>query len=245
MKFGLITLFPEIIESLQIGVTARATKNNIIELQAWNPRDFAEDKNGRVDAPPFGGGPGMVMKVQPVRDAIRAAKASLGPDTPVIYLSPQGKTLKQTDIQRFSRLDKIILLSGRYEGIDERLILSEVDEEWSLGDYILTGGELAACVIIDAVARLLPGALGDETSAQQDSFSEGLLEHPQYTQPAEIDGLCVPEVLRGGHHQAIATWRLKQSLGRTYLRRPDLIEERTLTSEERKLLDEFIEEEKK
>jgi tRNA (guanine37-N1)-methyltransferase len=245
MKFGLITLFPEVIESLQMGVVARARKNDIIEISCWNPRDFAEDKNGRVDAPPYGGGPGMVMKVQPLREAINTAKAQLGADTLVIYLSPQGKTLKQTNMQRFSTLDKVILVAGRYEGIDERLITSMVDEEWSIGDYILTGGELAACVMIDAVTRLLPGSLGDETSAKQDSFSEDLLEHPQYTQPAEIDGLSVPDVLRGGHHQEISTWRLKQSLGRTYLRRPDLFAKRTLTNEEQQLLNEFIEEQVK
>jgi tRNA (guanine37-N1)-methyltransferase len=245
MKFGLITLFPEIIEPLQIGVISRAIKNGIIELHTWNPRDFLEDKNRRVDDTPFGGGPGMVMKVQPLRDAIHAAKAKLGADTPVIYLSPQGRTLKQENVQNFSKLDKIILLAGRYEGIDERLIASEVDEEWSIGDYILTGGELAACVIIDAVTRLLPGSLGDETSAEQDSFSQGLLEHPQYTQPAEIDGLFVPDVLRRGNHKKILKWRLKQSLGRTYLRRPELIAKRSLTNEERSLLTEFIEEQSK
>jgi tRNA (guanine37-N1)-methyltransferase len=245
MKFGLITLFPDVIKALQIGVIERAIKKEIIELKCWNPRDFSDDKNRRVDDSPYGGGPGMVMKVQPLRDAILAAKVEWGEDTPVIYLSPQGKTLKQADFEHFASLKKLILLAGRYEGIDERLIASQVDAEYSIGDYILTGGELPACVIIDAVTRLLPGALGDETSAQQDSFSQGLLEGPHYTQPAEIDGLSVPEVLRRGHHKEISKWRLKQSWGRTYLRRPELINERVLTKEEQALLNEFIEEQVK
>jgi tRNA (guanine37-N1)-methyltransferase len=222
------------------GVTSRAVKESKLILDYWNPRDFTHDKHRTVDDRPYGGGPGMVMKVEPLKEAITSAKSSLGQDCKVIYMSPQGKVLDQSGLNELAKRDKLILIAGRYEGVDERLIQQYVDEEWSIGDYVLSGGELAAMVMIDGVARLLPGVLGDEESAQQDSFMEGLLDHPHYTRPEEIDDQSVPDVLLGGDHEAIRKWRLKESLGRTWLRRPELLDKLTLDNEQAALLNEFI-----
>jgi tRNA (guanine37-N1)-methyltransferase len=224
----------------QYGVTGRAVKQSRLSVTVWNPRDFTKDKHRTVDDRPYGGGPGMVMKVAPLSAAIDAAKAKLGHDAKVIYLSPQGKRLDQPALRQLVKRENMILVAGRYEGIDERLIEHQIDEEWSIGDYVLSGGELAAMVMMDGMARLIPGVLGDEQSAQQDSFSEGLLDHPHYTRPEELFDQSVPEVLLGGDHEAIRKWRLKQSLGRTWLRRPDLLAQRELTDEQQALLEEFI-----
>lgn len=239
MNIALITLFPEIFQALELGITGRAIKNQLLTLHTWNPRDFTEDKHHTVDDRPYGGGPGMLMKVEPLQKAITAARQQL-PNAKVIYLSPQGKSFNQTAAQTFSIEKELIFLCGRYEGIDERLIETEVDEQWSIGDYVLSGGEIPAMAIIDAIIRLLPGALGHDQSAEQDSFSAGLLDCPHYTRPEEINGLKVPEILLSGNHQNISRWRLKQSLGRTWLHRPDLLAQKTLTNEEKSLLDEFI-----
>ena len=241
MRLGVISLFPEMFDAItQYGVTGRAVKHGRLQLQYWNPRTFTRDKHQTVDDRPYGGGPGMVMKVAPLRDAIIDAKQTLGEQAKVIYLSPQGRLLDQQGLKQLANRDSMILVAGRYEGIDERLIEEQIDEEWSIGDYVLSGGELAAMVMIDGVARLLPGVLGDEESAQQDSFMEGLLDHPHYTRPENLDDQAVPDVLLGGDHEAIRRWRLKQSLGRTWLRRPDLLAMNTLTDEQKALLEEFI-----
>lgn len=243
MWFGLITLFPDMFSALNHGIPARAHKQGLIQLTAWNPRDFATDKHRSVDDHPYGGGPGMVMMNAPLTAAIQAAKAAAPAPATTIYLSPQGKLFDQAAAASFIEKKSLILVSGRYEGIDERVIESEIDECWSIGDYILSGGELAAMSIIDACTRLLPGALGDADSAANDSLSTGLLEYPQYTRPEVFEGRAVPEVLLSGNHAAIARWRLKQSLGRTYCNRPDLLEKRQLTAEERVLLEEYLREE--
>lgn len=240
MRFNVVTLFPELITSVaNVGVLGRAVKNGLFQLECWNPRDYTHDKHRTVDDRPYGGGPGMLMKVEPLRDAIQAARRSAGENARVIYLSPQGQPLTQQAVQEMARQPALILIAGRYEGIDERIIEKEVDEEWSIGDYVLSGGELPALVIIDAVARMIPGVLGDEDSAAQDSFMDGLLDCPHYTRPEDIEGQRVPEVLLGGNHKAIEQWRMKQSLGRTWLRRPELLNEMTLNKEQRQLLQEF------
>jgi tRNA (guanine37-N1)-methyltransferase len=243
MRIDVVTLFPEMVEAVtRYGITGRAIEKGRVELATWNPRDFTRDRHRTVDDRPYGGGPGMVMKVEPLRDAIRAARAAAGEDASVVYLSPQGRRLDQQGARELAKRSALILVAGRYEGIDERVVMTEVDEEWSIGDYVLSGGEPAALVMVDAVVRLLPGALGDEGSAQQDSFEEGLLDYPHYTRPEVVDGLQVPAVLLGGDHQAIHRWRQKQALGRTWLRRPDLLEEIELNQEQRGLLEEFIRE---
>lgn len=240
MKIAVVTLFPEIIAALHYGITGRAIKQKILDVTCWNPRAFTTDKHQSVDDKSYGGGPGMVMKVAPLKAALDAAKLALGANTPVIYLSPQGRLLRQENVADFAAQEKLILLAGRYEGIDERLLALAVDAEWSIGDYVLSGGELAACVLIDAITRLLSGALGSDDSAEQDSFSQGLLDHPHYTRPDEIMGHKVPAVLCHGDHNAIAKWRLQQALGRTFERRPELLEKRILTREEQSLLAEFL-----
>jgi len=212
----------------------------LLRLQCWNPRDFATDRHRTVDDRPYGGGPGMVMRVEPLAGTIRAARAGVGPEARVIYLSPQGRRLNQAGVAELASRESLVLVAGRYEGVDERVIETEVDEEWSIGDYVLSGGELAAMVLIDAVARLLPGALGHEDSAREDSFFAGLLDCPHYTRPEVAAGRRVPEVLRNGNHREIRRWRLKQALGRTWLRRPDMLDGLVLDDEQRKLLDEFI-----
>lgn len=244
MRIDVVTLFPQMFALFtDYGVTGRAENKGILQLQTWNPRDFTTDRHNTVDDRPYGGGPGMVMMFQPLRDAIHAAKKASGGKPRVIYLSPQGRKLDQAGVNELAGEGELLLVCGRYEGIDERLIATEVDEEWSIGDYVLSGGELAAMVMIDGITRLLPGALGHNESAKQDSFVEGLLDHPQYTRPEVLDnGLGVPEVLLSGDHQAIARWRNKQALGRTWLRRPDLLEELELDPQQQELLSEFIRE---
>lgn len=243
MRVDVVTLFPEMVETLlRFGVTGRAVERGLLEVVAWNPRDDAHDRHRTVDDRPYGGGPGMVMKVQPLRDTLRRARAAVEPRGKTLVLSPQGRPLNQDGVRELAREERLILLAGRYEGIDERLIELEVDEEWSIGDYVLSGGELAALVVIDAVARLLPGALNDDESAAQDSFMEGLLDCPHYTRPEDIDGRRTPAVLLSGDHAAIARWRRREALGRTWLRRPDLLARRVLDARDRALLDEFIRE---
>ena len=237
---GVISLFPEMFEVFtQQGVFGRAVKNGIIDFNCWNPRDYAYDKHRTVDDRPYGGGPGMLMMVQPLRDAIRAAKAAGGEDAKVIYLSPQGRKLDQQGVVELSQNQRLILVAGRYEGIDERVIESEIDEEWSVGDYVLSGGELPALTLIDAVARCVPGVLGHNLSAQQDSFADGLLDCPHYTRPEYLETKKVPSVLLSGDHKAIRKWRLKQSLTRTWQRRPELLNNLALTEEQALMLTEI------
>ena len=222
-----------------LGVTGRAIRDGAVQLELLNPRDFADDRHRTVDDRPYGGGPGMVMAVEPLRSTIRAAKKRAGPGSKTGLLSPQGQLLDQAAMRELARRDELILVCGRYEGVDERLIELEIDEDWSIGDYVLSGGELAAAVMIDAVTRLLPGVLGDEQSAVQDSFTDGLLDCQHYTRPEQYEDLTVPPVLLSGDHGAIEKWRKKQSLGRTWLRRPDLLEGLKLDSESQALLAEF------
>ncbi|WP_028117942.1 tRNA (guanosine(37)-N1)-methyltransferase TrmD [Ferrimonas senticii] len=241
MWLGVVTLFPEMFRAItDFGVTGRAVKNGLLSVQTWNPRDFTHDKHSTVDDRPYGGGPGMLMMVQPLRDAIHAAKAAGGEGTKVIYLSPQGRRMTQAGVAELATNERMVLVCGRYEGIDERIIQAEVDEEWSVGDYVLSGGELPAMNLIDAVSRLVPGVLGKAASAEQDSFSDGLLDCPHYTRPEVLDGQQVPEVLLSGNHELVRKWRLKQSLGRTWERRPELLNNLALTDEQAKLLAEFV-----
>ncbi|MEL3924106.1 tRNA (guanosine(37)-N1)-methyltransferase TrmD [Aeromonas enteropelogenes] len=243
MWIGVISLFPEMFRAItEHGVTGRAVKSGLLLIECWNPRDFTHDKHRTVDDRPYGGGPGMLMMVQPLRDAIHAAKQAAGDGAKVIYLSPQGRKLTQAGVTELATNQKLILVAGRYEGIDERVIQTEVDEEWSIGDYVLSGGELPAMTLIDAVSRLVPGVLGDQASAEQDSFTDGLLDHPHYTRPEVLDGLAVPEALTSGNHEVIRRWRLKQSLGRTWQRRPELINNLALTDEQESLLAEYVRE---
>ena len=237
MWIGIISLFPEMFKAItEFGVTGRAVKQDLLQVRCWNPRDFTHDKHKTVDDRPYGGGPGMLMMVQPLRDAIQAAKQAAEDGVKVIYLSPQGRKLDQSGVQQLSQYQKLILVCGRYEGIDERLIEAEIDEEWSVGDYVLTGGELPAMTLIDAVARFVPGVLGKQASAEEDSFADGLLDCPHYTRPEVLDGVTVPRVLISGNHAEIRKWRLKQSLHRTLTRRPELLESLALTDEQRVLL---------
>jgi tRNA (guanine37-N1)-methyltransferase len=240
MRIDVITLFPEFVEHLAgIGVVGRAQERGLLRVKTWNPRDYAVDKYRRVDERPFGGGPGMVMLIDPLRDAIAAAQAALPEPARVIYLSPQGTRLTQDKVSELARRERLILLCGRYEGIDERLIAHAVDEELSIGDYVLSGGELAAGVVIDAIGRLQEGALNDAQSAQQDSFSEGLLDCPHYTRPERHEWGDVPAVLMSGDHAAISRWRRKQALGRTFSRRPDLLQRVAVDEKDKNLLIEF------
>ncbi len=243
MWIGVVTLFPEMFESItHHGVTGRAVRNGLLDVQCWNPREFTKDKHRTVDDRPYGGGPGMLMKVQPLRDAIHAAKKTAGEKTRVIYLSPQGRRLDHAGVKELAAEERLILVAGRYEGIDERLVETEIDEEWSLGDFVLSGGELPAMVMIDAVSRLVPGVLGHQDSAAEDSFSDGLLDCPHYTRPEKLDDMSVPDVLLGGNHESIRRWRLKQQLGRTWKRRPELLQDLELSKEQLTLLNEFIRE---
>ena len=240
MQLRVVTLFPEMVQTIAgFGVVGRAIERQIASLAGIDPREFTDDAHRTVDDRPYGGGPGMVMKYAPLKAAITEARAASTDEAPVICLTPQGKPFDQRVAKRLAGLPGIILLAGRYEGIDERLLDDAVDEELSLGDFVLSGGEIAAMAVIDAVVRLLPGALGDEASAEQDSFMQGLLDHPHYTRPEEIEGQRVPEVLLSGDHARIARWRMKQALGRSWLRRPDLLEELELSEEQQALLDEF------
>ena len=242
IRFDVVTLFPEMFAAITAsGITARALQRGLWRLEAWNPRDFTADAYRSVDDRPYGGGPGMVMLAEPLEKALDAVRAAGG--GPVTYLSPQGRRLDHAKVVELAGREAVTLLCGRYEGVDERLLRRRVDEELSLGDFVLTGGELAAMAVIDAVVRQLPGALGDEESAVEESFADGLLDCPQYTRPEVYAGEQVPDVLLSGHHANIRRWRLKQSLGRTWLRRPDLIAARRLSEEENRLLEEFRREE--
>ncbi|KHT27139.1 tRNA (guanosine(37)-N1)-methyltransferase TrmD [Pectobacterium carotovorum] len=240
MWIGVISLFPEMFRAItDYGVTGRAVKNGLLNVQYWSPRDFTYDRHRTVDDRPYGGGPGMLMMVQPLRDAIHAAKAAAGEGVKVIYLSPQGRKLDQQGVNQLATNQKMILVCGRYEGIDERVIKTEIDEEWSIGDYVLSGGELPAMTLIDSVARFIPGVLGHQASAEEDSFADGLLDCPHFTRPEILEGMDVPAVLLSGNHAEIRRWRLKQSLGRTWLRRPELLKSLALTDEQTRLLAEF------
>jgi tRNA (guanine37-N1)-methyltransferase len=226
------------------GITSRAIDKGLLQLGLWNPRDYTHDRHRTVDDRPYGGGPGMVMSVAPLQAALTAAKQTLQQDgitdVPVMCLTPQGRRLDQSAVKELAQRSGFVLVSGRYEGIDERFLQTEVDEEWSIGDFVLSGGELAAMVTIDAVARMLPGVLGHDQSAEQDSFMNGLLDYPHYTRPEAINGLAVPEVLMSGDHAAIARWRLKQALGKTWLKRRDLFENIELDAQQQQLLAEII-----
>lgn len=239
MRIDVITLFPEFIDSCaRIGVVGRAQERGLLQVETWNPRDFARDNHRTVDSRPFGGGPGMLMAIEPLRTALSKVRDAAGP-AKVVYTSPQGVRLTQEKVAAYAREDRLILLCGRYEGIDERLLGNMVDEEISIGDYVLSGGELAAAVVIDAVGRLQEGALNDALSAEQDSFTDGLLDCPHYTRPVDDAFGAVPAVLLSGDHAAIRRWRRKQALGRTWLRRPDLLSRAHLDDEARALLEEF------
>ncbi|MDO9140828.1 MAG: tRNA (guanosine(37)-N1)-methyltransferase TrmD [Methylobacter sp.] len=242
MRFDVVTLFPDMVTTAaSCGVTGRAIERSIVSLSTWNPRDYTHDKHRTVDDRPYGGGPGMVMKYQPLHDAVSNARQAGSGNAKVIYLSPQGKPITQALLsETCSSASQLILIAGRYEGIDERFVELDCDDEWSIGDYVISGGELAALVVIDAVTRLLPGVLGDDNSAQQDSHSDGLLDCPHYTRPEQIDGHTVPDVLLGGNHADIKRWRMKQALGRTWQKRPDLLKKKNLSAEQEHLLKEFI-----
>jgi len=243
MNFKVITLFPEMVLSLaKFGVVGRAIDNNLANLEVLNPRDFSNDPNRRVDDRPYGGGPGMVLQFEPLQKTIQKAREDNQDNARVICLSAQGSPFQHADVERLSTYNNLILLAGRYEGIDERLIEAEVDEEISIGNTVVSGGELPAMMMVDALIRHIPGALGHDESAYQDSFVDGLLDCPHYTRPESISDLSVPKVLLGGDHQAIQKWREKQSLGRTFLRRPDLIEKLDLSDEQKALLQEYIQE---
>lgn len=239
MKFAVISVMPAMFEAMKYGVTGRAITNKLVDLTVINPRDFATNSHKQIDDRPYGGGPGMVMMAKPLEAAIIHAKKQLG-EARIIYLSPQGKTVKQSDLCDAAKQQKpLAFIAGRYEGIDERIINTVCDEEWSVGDVVLSGGELAAMMVIDGITRLIPGALGHHASATSDSFMNGLLDCPHYTRPEDFNGQKVPQVLLRGDHKAIERWRLKQALGNTWLKRPDLILQRQLTELERELLNEF------
>jgi len=226
LRFGVVTLFPALIDALRVGgITARAMERGLIAVHCYNPRDFTRDRHRRVDDRPYGGGPGMVMMAEPLCAATRAARAALGGDAAVhtVYLTPQGARLNQARARELARREAMVLVCGRYEGVDERFVASDVDEELSLGDFVLSGGELPAMALIEALTRLLPGALGHAGSAVEDSFSGELLDCPHYTRPEEFEGRRVPEVLLSGDHEAIRRWRLEQARARTLERRPDLV----------------------
>ena len=240
MEFAVVSLFPELIMAASShGVCGRAAERGLIQVRCTNPRDFAPDAHRTVDDRPYGGGPGMVLKVEPFRSAIESAKVGLPEGLPVVFLGPQGRVFNQTVARELVELPGMILVAGRYEGFDERLIESIGDDEISLGDFVLSGAEIAAAAIIDAVTRLLPGVLGDDASSEQDSFSEQLFDCPHYTRPEILDGMQVPQVLMHGNHREISRWRLKQALGRTWARRPELLAKRKLTADEEKLLKEY------
>ena len=241
MFFAVITLFPEMFEAITAyGISGRAAKRDLMQITCINPRDFAQGNYKRVDERPFGGGPGMVMMAEPLAQAIQHAKQLAqqagAVHVPVVYMSPQGKTLNETAVQQFVEYDGLIVLCGRYEGVDERLIQNYVDQEWSIGDYVLSGGELPAMVLLDSIIRRLPGAMSDEQSHVQDSFVDGLLDCPQYTKPDHFEGLDVPEVLKSGHHANIEKWRFLQRYQRTLERRPEFIEKVELSKQQKKWL---------
>lgn len=238
MDIHVITLFPEAVrQMLDLGVVGRAIAEGLVNVRTWNPRDHARDRHRRVDDRPYGGGPGMVMAVEPLRSTIRDVRREVGEAARVSMMSPQGRRFDQAAAKGLAEREQLILLCGRYEGIDERLIELEVDEEWSIGDYVLSGGELPAAVLVDSVCRLLPGVLGNADSAGQESFWDGLLDFPHYTRPEEYEGLAVPPVLVSGDHQAVDRWRKQQSLLRTLKRRPDLLDKIELDKETKSMLD--------
>lgn len=238
MQVGIISLFPEMFDSLGSGITGRAIDNKLVELYRWQLRDFCEDKHRTVDDRPYGGGPGMVMMAPPLARAITHAKREL-PKAKVAFLSPKGNPFKQQDAEKLAKREQVIFLAGRYEGVDQRLLDNYVDEQWSIGDYVLSGGELGIMVMLDAIIRLLPGALGHELSAVEDSFSNGILDHPHFTRPDEFEGDIVPRVLQGGNHAEIAKFRRQQALGLTWQQRPDLLNKIELSAEDQSLLNAF------
>lgn len=240
MHIAVVTLFPSMLrEALAHGVLGRALERGVVEVDCFDPRDHAVDVHRTVDDRPYGGGPGMVLKVEPLRDALRAARSASPSGSRTVYLGADGVRFDQRRAREARGWPGLILVAGRYEGVDERFVEREIDEQWSIGDYVLSGGELPALVVIDAIARLIPGTLGSAESAVQESFTDDLLDWPHYTRPASVDGRGVPEVLSSGDHAAIGRWRLQQSLGRTWLRRPELLERRGMSGEERILLEEF------
>ncbi len=240
-RFTVISLFPQFIETFgTVGVIGRACDDALIAIKAINPRDFADDRRGTVDDSPYGGGPGMVMMVAPLRRAIEAARATSAAPAQVAYLSPQGRRFDQRAVAELRKVEHLILVAGRYEGIDERLLGRDIDSEWSVGDFIVSGGELPAMLMIDAITRTIPGALGDERSALEDSFSDGLLDYPHYTRPEMVDGVQVPAVLTSGDHAAIARWRRQQRLVRTLQRRPDLLKRDDLSAEDEALVAAYL-----
>lgn len=240
LELGIVTLFPEMFEALHHGITGRAQENGLATLHFWNPRDWAKGSYRYVDDKPYGGGPGLIMQFEPLNAAIETAKKTLPSSVKTVYLSPGGTQVTQAELNKIAgEQQSLLFLAGRYEGIDQRVIQKHVDLEWSIGDFVLSGGELAAMVYIDALLRLLPGSLGDANSANQDSFMDGLLEHPQYTRPAQLEGLAVPPVLLSGDHKAIQEWQRKQSLGLTWLKRPDLLVKYQLSDHDKKLLIDF------
>jgi tRNA (guanine37-N1)-methyltransferase len=240
MRIAVVSLFPQMIrEALDHGVIGRAQERGVFAVDCFDPRDYTTDAHRTVDDRPYGGGPGMVLMAPPVRSAIRAAAALLPPGSRRVYLGADGRRFEQSMAREACRWPGLVLVAGRYEGVDERLIEHEIDEEWSIGDYVLSGGELPALVVIDAIVRLMPGTLGSSESALQESFSDGLVDWPHYTRPQALDGHAVPAVLASGDHAAIHRWRLQQALGRTWLRRPELLKLRGMSDEERELLEEF------
>ena len=240
LRFGVISIMPHMFQALHEGVTGRAIAAGIASVDHWNPRDWAGTPHRAVDDKPYGGGPGMVMMYEPLHAAIQSARKQLPPTCQTVYLSPQGRQIKQADLNRVASAHQpLLFIAGRYEGIDERIITQDVDDEWSLGDFVLSGGELAAMVFIDAIIRLLPGSLGDPGSAMQDSFMTGLLDHPHYTRPAHVNGCDVPSVLLGGNHRDIDCWRRKQALGKTWLKRPDLLDKLPLNQMDKQVRVEF------
>ena len=240
MRFDVVTLFPEMITAAaSYGVTGRAIERKIVSLSVWNPRDYTHDKHRTVDDRPYGGGPGMVMKYQPLHDAAKSVKQAGSGTGKVVYLSPQGKPITQALLSEACNVSQLILVAGRYEGVDERFVEMDCDDEWSVGDYVISGGELAALIVIDAVTRLLPGVLGHEDSAMQDSHMNGLLDYPHFTRPEQLEDYSVPDVLLSGNHADIDRWRMKQALGRTWQRRPDLLKKMNLSAEQENLLQQF------
>ncbi|NOS88780.1 MAG: tRNA (guanosine(37)-N1)-methyltransferase TrmD [Methylococcaceae bacterium] len=239
-RFDVITLFPDmVLSAASYGVTGRAIERGLVALSVWNPRDYTHDKHRTVDDRPYGGGPGMVMKYQPLHDAVESAKQAAGGQAKVVFLSPQGQPITQALLAGAAENTDLILVAGRYEGVDERFIERDCDEEWSVGDYVISGGELAALIVIDAITRLLPGVLGHEDSAQQDSHTNGLLDYPHFTRAEQLEGGLVPEVLLSGNHADIARWRMQQALGRTWQKRPDLLKKINLSAEQEHLLQQF------
>ena len=240
LQLGVISIFPEMFDCLNFGVVGKALQNGLAKLTCWDLRKWAVSAYGHIDDRPYGGGPGMVMMYEPLHQAITHAKQHMPQGTKTVYLSPQGKNIQQQELLNIvQNHQSYLFIAGRYEGIDERLFISDIDEEWSLGDFVISGGEIAAMAFIDAMIRLVPGALNDERSHVEDSFMNGLLDHPHYTRPANINGHLVPEVLLSGSHQAIEHWRRAQALGKTWLKRPDLLENLVLSPEDKKLLAEF------